>query len=701
MHGILHGVPARGSRGGRVAGPLPSAYGRRTALSLVSRIRLVLIGIAAVLLLVGALAGCRSMPPPITPAAPAVATPVERPGEIPEPEHPVAAALEVTVREISGAPVAAGGWLIPGQEYAVDIVVRDLAEQVYRIGVDPESDLWERRIVVRGAGLEWIPTQRRIQAAARPDRLVKGMYELTVELTGEKRFVRKLTFRPDWPLARGLQPEDVTDMRFTVRTPFPDGALLPGEAGRLFVQLKDQRGREYTSDMPAVRAMLAASLAVRGEAIAADLGRFTVSLLPDWFTPQRRRYEIELALAGARVRAARIFPLPPLAYLGPEPDDVQSLDVPLRGLNADDTLDPGKAIPFQVRVTDKKGRVFATGPRSPGVLPLPWSRLTVQTDHLRVNFEQDRLEPEPDPVKMAGKSYQLTIAYGGRKNLTATFVLKPYPYAWYRDRMLTAPLVQFATEPGQPGQAGRTGPKGEDARGTSRAEASPGHPGQPGGPGAAGQRGPDVTVAATLARTFDSLVDLIFVEVSAQGKRSYFFRKPTDPPLKIVSSGGRGGAGGAGGEGGAGGSGAGAANGADGGPGGSGGPGSSGGDGGDIHLFLSRADLQRHFELESVPGAEGAGGGGGAGGPGGRAGAPNGLNGRQGQSGFTGPSGQPGRPGQVSIYTGGPAADLNNNPPGEFKERLFLANFRVSSERKLISGPGDSGRGSSAPSKRR
>ena len=666
-----------------------------------SRIRLVRTGIAVGLLLAGVLAGCRTAPPPQAPAPTPAGPAVARPEVLPEPEHPVPAALEVTVRELSGAPVPAGSWLIPGQEYVVDIVVRDTGEQVYRIGVDPDAEAWEQRIVVRGAGLEWNSAQRRIRAATQPERLVKGMYELTVELTGEKRLVRKLAFRPDWPLARGLQPADVAELRFMVHTGFPDGGLLPGEPGRLLVLLKDPRGREYTSDNPAVRAMLAASLRVRSEAVAADLSQFTVALLPDWITPQRRRYEIELSLAGTAVRASRAFALPPLAYRGPDPEDVQSVEVPIQGLNADDTLDPGKAIPLQVRVTDKKGRVFATGQRGPGVLPLPWSRLVVQTDHLRVNFEQERLEPEPDPVKMAGKSYQLTVSYGGRKRLTATYVLKPYPYAWYRDRMLAAPLVQFEGEAGQPGQPGRAGPRGEDARGPSRTEASPGHPGQPGGPGVAGQRGPDVTISATLARTFDSLVDLIFVEINAQGKRRYFFRKPTDAPLKIVSSGGRGGAGGAGGEGGAGGNGAGTSTGADGGPGGSGGPGSSGGDGGDIQLFLSRADLQRHFVLESVPGAEGTGGSGGSGGPGGSPGGPGALNGRPGQSGFTGPSGQPGRPGQVSVYTGGPAADLNNNPPAEYKQWLFLANFRVSSERKLISGPGDSGRGDSAPTRRR
>ena len=599
--------------------------------------------------------------------------------------------IEVTLRETpGGAPVPNGAWLIPGQDYWLDIAVRDAAAQVYRLGVEPEAAQWQKSLEVRGEGLEWFPGERRLHASNNAGTLAGGQYELTVHLKGPKDLVRKQTFRPDWPIVRGLHPEDVSELRFVVRTAYPEGALMPGEPGRLVVQVRDRRGREYSSETRAVRDMLLGALAINGDAIAADLNQFTVALNPSWFNVTRRKYEIEAVLTSVAgpVRASRVYALPPLAYLGPEPDDVQTLEVPLQGLNPDDSVDPGKPIPVQVRVTDKKGRIFATGARSPGVLPLPWSRLTVQTENLRVNFDKERLEPEADPVKMAGRHYSLTVSYGGRKALTATYLLKPYPYAWYRDRMLTGTQLVFSGESGQGGLPGRAGSKGEDA-GRS-AEASPGHPGQPGGPGASGQHGPEIIVAATAARTFDNLMELILVEILEHGKRSYHFRKPTDPPLKIVSQGGRGGAGGTGGDGGAGGGGA-AANGADGGPGGSGGPGGAGGDGGSVQLFLSRADLQRHFVLDSQPGPEGPGGPGGGGGTGGKAGKPTALNGRQGPSGSVGPSGQPGRAGQVSVYTGGPAADLNNNPPAGFKERLFLANFRVSSERRLISGPGDSG----------
>lgn len=609
-----------------------------------------------------------------------------------EPGKPVPKDLVVTLRELAGAaPVPNGSWLIPGQDYTLDIAVRDTAEQVHRLGVDPDAAQWQASVEVRGAGLEWFPEQRRLHASSNPATLAGGQYELSVALKTPKEWVRKLTFRPDWPVVRGLRPEDVAQMRISVRTPYPEGALLPAEPGRLIVEVRDGRGREYSSETPAVRDMLLGALAVRGDAIEADLKRFTVRLNPAWFSATRRQYQIDALLTSAAgtVRASRVYALPPLAYLGPEPDDVQRLEVPLQGLNADDTVDPGKPIPFQVRVIDKRGHVFTTGPGEPGVLPLPWSRLTVRTENMRVNFEKALLEPEADLVKMAGRHYALTLTYGRRSSLTVTYVLRPYPYAWYRDHMLTGAELVFSGEDGQPGQPGRPGSKGEDAE--SRPEASPGRPGQPGGPGSAGQHGPDVIVAATAAQTFDGLMELIFIEVSAYGKRSYYFRKPTDPLLKIVSQGGRGGAGGAGGDGGVGGNAAGAANGADGGPGGGGGPGGAGGDGGTIQLFLSRADLQRHFILESRPGPEGPGGQPGSGGSGSKAGKQATLSGRQGPAGVTGASGQPGRAGPASIYTGGPAADLNNNPPAGFKERLFLANFHVSAERRLISGPGEAG----------
>jgi hypothetical protein len=610
------------------------------------------------------------------------------------PEKPEAVALEATVRERNGeAPVPSGGWLVPGQDYTLDLVVRDSVEQVYRIGIDADSSQWAGDIQVQGAGLEWFPAERRLHASDNAGALSNGMYTLRIALKGQNALTREFSFRPDWPMVRALRPEDVGDLRFVVRTPYPDGALFPGEPGRLIVQLKDRRGRDYSSETPAIREMLLSALAIHGDAVTVDLNQSSVALTPDWFTTQRRQYTVEAVLTSpaGTLNAARTYSVPPLAYQGPDPAEVQSLEVPLQGQNPDDTVDPGKALLFQVKVTDKKGHVFATGARTPGVFPLPWSRMTFETEHLRVNYEQGRLETEADLVKMAGRHYALTVSYAGRKSLTVTYVLKPYVYAWYRDRMLAAPQLVLTGDEGLSGQPGRAGQKGEDATGPH--EATPGRPGQPGGIGAAGQIGPDVVVAATSARTYDSLVELIFIEVTVHGKHSYYLRKPSDPPLAIVSQGGQGGTGGAGGEGGGGGSGAGLLNGADGGPGGSGGPGGAGGDGGNVQLFLGRADLQKYFTLQSLPGTDGPGGQSGNGGPGGKSGTPDHLNGRQGPAGFTGPSGQPGRPGQVSAYTGGPAAELNNNPPAPFKDHLFLANFHISPERHLLSSGGrESGR---------
>jgi hypothetical protein len=641
---------------------------------------------AAVLLLscvvIGGLAGCGGSSPdkPASTQSSATTQSLTESAIIP-------VGLEATVREIpGGAPVPNGGWLIPGHEYRLDVVVRDADELVHFIGEDADSARLAARLTVRASGLEWDATRRTLKAAGQAEGVPGGVYGLIVELTGGAGLKRTYAFHPDWPAVRDLQPEDVADLSFSVHSGFSDGALFPGEPARFAVVLKDERGREYSSDEPKVRQLLAGHLSVHSEAVLADLNQYMLTINPEWFNGTRRQYAVELLLSGIPVRAQRTFLIPPLAYAGPEPEDVAALDVPIQGLNPDDTLDPGKPIPLQVRVTDKKGHIFVAGQRRPGELPLPWSRLSVRTENMRADFEHDRLVPEADLVKIAGKSYQLTVTYAGRKALTTTLILKPFPYAWYRDRMLTEPQIGFSGEAGLLGQPGRVGSKGEDGQGT------PGHPGQPGGPGAPGQRGPDIIVSATLARTFDSLVDLIFIEVATQGKRTYSFRKLTDPPLKIVSIGGKGGTGGSGGAGGAGGNGSGNANGADGGPGGSGGPGGAGGDGGDIQLFLSRPDLQRHFVLESAPGPEGAGGAAGAGGAGGKTGQTGTLNGRQGAGGFNGPSGQPGRPGQVSTYTGGPSAELNNNPPSDYKQHLFFANFRVGNERKLISGSGDSGR---------
>jgi hypothetical protein len=90
--------------------------------------------------------------------------------------------------------------------------------------------------------------------------------------------------------------------------------------------------------------------------------------------------------------------------------------------------------------------------------------------------------------------------------------------------------------------------------------------------------------------------------------------------------------------------------------------------------------------LDAKPGAGGNGGKPGEGGRGGRA-SGSGMNGRQGQQGLESQAGAPGRAGQTSIMTGGPAADLNNNPPPEFRSRLFFVNLRISPEQKVLAGP--------------
>jgi hypothetical protein len=52
------------------------------------------------------------------------------------------------------------------------------------------------------------------------------------------------------------------------------------------------------------------------------------------------------------------------------------------------------------------------------------------------------------------------------------------------------------------------------------------------------------------------------------------------------------------------------------------------------------------------------------------------------------PAGAPGRLGQAGIMTGGPAADLNNNPPADYKRNLFFVNVRVSPEQRVLSSSG-------------
>jgi hypothetical protein len=592
----------------------------------------------------------------------------------------------------SGETLTDGGWMVPNRAYRLDATL----VQGGRVAASLQNGtLRADQLLVEGEGFRYdVPSG--VVVGQMPPGDAAWRYRIAVALRdGEGEAVIHLV--PDLAPLLGPDPRAVTALSFTVGGHGEGGALLPGETAPLVVSVRDERGREFSSTQAAARKPLARRLRVRSESVTFDPVRWAVTLPRDAVTPGQSFYSITVEYGGpGGPQVGQRYPVDYTRVHGPEPRDVKSIDVKLHGLNPNDTLDPGKAVFFAVEAVDSKGRRFSTAKDS--ALPLPWSRLHIRTENLRFDPQAATLTAEPDLVKIAGKTYRLTVSYGGLKALTATYVIKPELYAWYRERTLTAPELRLKGKPGAPGEPGAPGNPGRDGQPAAGRqgrglEATAGAAGAPGTAGGAGQRGPDVTIAATLVRTFDNLVDYLFIEVSAQGTRNYYLRKPQDGPLKIISQGGAGGAGGMGGAGGNGGTGAPGASGGDGGPGGNGGPGGIGGDGGNIHLYLSRPDLQRYFVLESVPGPGGPGGQPGPGGRGGHAGestpsGARGLPGRQGQQGLESPAGAPGRPGQTSAMTGGPAAELNNNPPADYRRNLFFVNVRVSAEQRALSGAG-------------
>jgi hypothetical protein len=629
--------------------------------------------------------GAAVTPPPAS-AAPADATPKER-------------SLQFALIDAAANEVVEGeGFVTPGRSYKLDVALVE-GEQV--LATLAGGSLRAERLQVVGQGLTYDAASRLVIADAQPPGDPAWRYSLSVALLDGGATPATLQFVPDTAPIYGPEPQAVAGLSFTAAGHGDDGALLPGETAPFVLKVKDQRGREFSSENPGLRAALAQRIRVVSETARFDPVLWTVTLPRNAVKLGQTAYTLTVlyGVAGGP-QASQRFAVDYTRVFGPEPKDVKSVDVKLQGLNPNDTLDPGKVIPFTVVIVDNRGRKFSTGREE--AFPLPWQRLSIHAENLRVDQEAGTLVSDPDLVKIAGKAYHLTISYGGVKSLTATYVLKPELYAWYRDRTLAAPELRFLGGGGALGASGAAGHPGRVARageaGRGRvADSIAGEAGGPGTAGGAGQRGPDVVVAATLVRTFDNLVDYLFIEVTAQGKRSYYLRKPQDAPLKIVSQGGAGGAGGAGGPGGDGGAAAPAGSGGDGGAGGNGGPGGGGGDGGNVQLYLSRPDLQRYFVMEAVPGPGGAGGKPGSGGRGGKPGdaqasGARGLAGRLGQQGLESPAGAPGRAGQASIMTGGPAADLNTTPPAEYRRNLFFVNVRVSAEQRVLSGPGGAAR---------
>ncbi|HEX7927513.1 MAG TPA: hypothetical protein VF678_07980, partial [bacterium] len=527
--------------------------------------------------------------------SPFAAAPAPAP-EAPAGERSVQFALidPATKEEIEG-----DGYLTPGKAYRLDVALMegDRVVATLQRGTVKASQL---QVVVQG--LTYNADAQTVVADAQPPQDPKFRYQLWISLREGNAAAASLQFQADTAFLYGPEPDAVADLDFTAAGKGDDGALLPGETVPLVLRLKDKRGREFTSDDPAMRPLLAARVKVLSDSARFDPQQWTVSLPRTGIKLGQTQYTIGVQYGvPTGVQVSHRYPVDYTRLFGPEPKDVKSIDVKLIGLNANDTIDPGKVLPFSGVATDHKGRRFGTGKDEP--LPLPWARLHVTAENLRVDQQTGTLTAEPDLVKIAGKSYRFTVSYGGVKSLTTTYVIKPELYAWYRDRTFSGGELRVGGNAGASGTAGLSGNPGRDARpgdiNRPRADAITGEPGKPGTAGGAGQRGPDLTVAATLVRTFDNLVDYLFIEVTAQGQRSYYLRKPTDAPLKIVSQGGTGGTGGPGGAGGDGGAGPTGGSGGDGGAGGNAGPGGIGGDGGNVQLYLSRPDLQRYFVLES------------------------------------------------------------------------------------------------------
>lgn len=482
-------------------------------------------------------------------------------------------------------------------------------------------------------------------------------YEVTVIHPDGARSVQR--FKADFALVDGPDAPDVESFRIALLwrqdgTPYeiPEGTpLIPGEEYEIRAVATDVHGRKFASmdpnyPLPPDRLEMTLTGFTR-----VDPGTTGLIARSDIGAP-RASYEVAAVYGGDTRHAGTLsFPFDPAIAGGPDPEAVAGLEMS-GGLAGGDPMRPGAVEPLQVRVTDMHGRTWVLGLAGRGShldheYPLPFSRLTVETEHVDYAPSASEVRFNADARAMLGQEYRITVRYGDDPRLTLDRTFAP-------DFLSIVPLMAedelgYAGTGGRAGRDGRDGQQGSRGNDSARVLGRAGD-GRAGGHGTSGQNGargspgPNLRIIAREVRTIDARERLVLFEVRAPGVRpEYYIRSIDAPPVTIVSNGGpggRGGGGGHGGEGGNGGDGYYSGDGGDGGNAGGGGDGGDGGNGGTINLILTTHELEKAFVLDSRGGAGGLGG-------------------------EEGRAGQPGIPGSVDSWTADDDKQNKDLPPPE------------------------------------
>lgn len=498
--------------------------------------------------------------------------------------------------------------LVPGQPIRMTVSVTDMNGHLH---TDAQESFDPSLMSVQTTFVEYNRSSRTITPEADPQKVAGGRYKITVQY-GHLKVTK--TYAADFAVILGPAPEEVVDLSVALGEEGAPQFLIPGRRVKLHVSVTDVKGRVFRTDGGHLKLPLS-RIQVAAEGMVWEPRDLTFMPDDNFEQMRGRTYKVSVHYQDRPDLTDTKTAVPDFASLrGPEPADISSLAVTVGDVGDLATLSPGAKVPLKVTVTDVYGREFST---VQGTKKLPKDRLKVEASHINYDPGTFVLHCEPNAKKMIGETFSVTVSYHGRDDLRVTKTLAPDFLGSVKHLFLSGNELVFSGKPGGPGKPGNSGRDGHNGRDNlgeyqSGGQGESGINGDSGGPGQNGWAGPRVQASATLVDSLDGKERLILLSVVAgAGSPQYVLRRLSDPPLRIVSTGGSGGGGGVGGNGGKGGKGGDGFNsgsGGNGGDGGTGGQGGSGGPGGEIELIVPIQELRDNFLLESPPGHGGPGG---------------------------------------------------------------------------------------------
>jgi len=589
---------------------------------------------------------------------------------------------------------AEAGMLIPGTSYPFDVQMTDNKGKKYSL---KEGSLFARDVRIQSDQVQIQPDGLTIAVASDVAKMPQGTIQLEVSYGPIKKpYLKKQEYKADLAYVLGPEPQDVQE--FSVETGTEgDGALIvPGDTIPVQITIKDKKGRTYSAGRQKP-ALPVDRLSITAENMDWAPAAMTLTASKDRSSIGKSDYKLAVAYHGRDdLTFSRTFKPDLSAIDGPKPEDVRKLaidvDVPVSG-----RIVPGSGSAVTVTAVDKNGREYST--RSDARFRIPRNQLVLSGTNASFTNANFDVHFNSDAAAMVGAKFTISAKYAGNASVVAEKSFEPNLRAPFESLLLNRSEIVFAGSAGDKGTAGSSGSFGRDGTNTSAQYAtggsgSSGGRGGTGRPGGRGERGQKLLILAAKVLPIDGSEPYVVFELKRGDQAEIHTRHFSDPPLHVVSGGGRGGAGGdggVGGHGGQGGNGYNTGDGGNGGDGGRGGNGGRGGDGGDITLVGSDSDVLSLFELESIGGEGGRPGRGGSGGEYGKAGsafsamlggmaaifggntnAPRPILGDLGQSGSKGDDGDEGQEGQPGIVTKevGSVVGLMNKMPADLKKSI-------------------------------